>query len=76
MDKNRPVSRELEMIMPVMAETMKFATQALAQSTALAEVLIAKGIATQAELDAAMSKGKELRENLMAMMKEQIQKQN
>ena len=31
----RPVSRELEMLIPVLADTMKFATQALAQSTAV-----------------------------------------
>ncbi|MGD1215971.1 MAG: hypothetical protein ABR861_13400 [Terriglobales bacterium] len=47
----RPVSRELEMLIPVLADTMKFATQALAQSTAVYEVLISKKIATRQELE-------------------------
>jgi hypothetical protein len=74
--KDRPVSHELEMLLPVLAETMKFATQALAQSTALSEVMIAKGLATKAELDAAMSSGRELKDELMKILNEQINKQS
>jgi hypothetical protein len=41
----------LAALLPVLADTMKFATQALAQSTGLAALLVAKGVVTQAELD-------------------------
>ncbi len=66
MDANRPNtpgldSPGLEMLLPAMAETMKFAMQALAQASALSEVLIAKGIMTKAELDARMASDQELR---------------
>ncbi len=71
----RPGSRELEILLPPLAETMKFATQALAQSRALADVLIGKGIVTQAELDAAMN-STQMRESLMKILDEQIRKQS
>src|ERR1700680_435173 len=51
----------LAALLPVLADTMKFATQALAQSTALAELLVAKGVVTQAELDGRMALGQKLR---------------
>lgn len=81
MDANRPVgpapdSPGLEMLLPAMAETMKFAMQALAQASALSEVLIAKGILTKAELDARMSSDQELRDKLTAKLDEQIHKQS
>lgn len=72
----RPGSRELEILLPPLAETMKFATQALAQSRALADVLIAKGIVTQAELDAAMNSTQKMRESLMKILDEQIRKES
>jgi|HubBroStandDraft_1064217.scaffolds.fasta_scaffold686927_1 hypothetical protein len=76
MDKSRPVSRELETLLPVLAETMKFATQALSQSSALADVLIAKSVVTKAELDAKMSQGQKLRDSLMNMVNEQVKRQS
>jgi hypothetical protein len=72
----RPVSRELEILLPVLAETMKFATQALAQSTAVYEVLISKKIATRQELEAAMSSSQKMRDSLLAKLDEQIRKQS
>lgn len=72
----RPVGRELEILLPVLADTMKFATQALAQSAAVYEILIAKKIATRQELEAAMSSSQNLRESLLAKLDEQIRKQN
>ncbi len=72
----RPVSRELEILIPVLADTMKFATQAIAQSSALAKVLISKGVLSQAELDAAMSSTQKMRDSLMAKLDEQIKKQS
>ncbi len=51
MSMDEPLSRDVEILVPVLIETMKFATQSLAQSTALAEVLIAKGLVTSQELD-------------------------
>ena len=46
----RPVSRELEMLIPALTDTMKYAVQAVRQSGALTDVLIAKGLVTRAEL--------------------------
>lgn len=71
-----PLNQELEILLPPLAETMKFATQALAQSRALADVLIAKGVLTQSELDAAMSPARELTEKLLSVLDEQIDKQS
>ena len=72
----KPVSRELEMLIPVIAHIMKYSTQALSQSTALAEVLIAKGVVTKEELDAAMSVNQKLKDTLMEALNEQIKKQS
>jgi hypothetical protein len=81
MDANRPDSLDpenpgLETLLPALAETMKFAMQALAQASALSEVLIAKGILTKAELEARMSSDQELRDKLTAKLDEQIHKQS
>ncbi len=46
----RPLA--LEDFLTVLAETMKFATQALAQQAALVEILLRKGVVTKEELDA------------------------
>jgi hypothetical protein len=72
----KPVSRELEILIPPLAETMKFATQAIAQSSALAKVLIAKGVVSQSELDAAMTSTQELRGSLLKLLDDQIKKQS
>jgi hypothetical protein len=72
----RPVSRELEALMPALAETMKFAVQALAQAGALADVLIEKGVLTKAELDAKVGQGQKSKDSLMAILDEQIRKQS
>jgi hypothetical protein len=66
----------LAALLPVLADTMKFATQALAQSTALAELLVAKGVVTQAELDGRMALDQKLKDDLMAKLDEEIQKQS
>jgi len=86
MDANRPDSPGLEnpgldnpgldMLLPAMAETMRFAMQALAQASALSEVLIAKGILTKEELDARMASDQRLKDNLMAKLDEQIRRQS
>ncbi|MGD1077263.1 MAG: hypothetical protein ABR881_02990 [Candidatus Sulfotelmatobacter sp.] len=55
---------------------MKFATQALAESSALAELLIEKGVVTKAELDKRVSVGQELRESLMKKLDQEIRKQS
>jgi hypothetical protein len=73
---NAPVSRELEILIPVLADTMKYATQAIAQSSALAKVLMDKGLVTQAELNAAMSSTQKMRDSLMAKLDEQMKKQS
>jgi len=66
----------LAVLMPVLADTMKFATQALAEASAIADVLIEKGILTKAELDAKMSQGQKLRDNLMRKLNEEALKQS
>jgi len=81
MDANRPDSLGpanpgIDTLLPAMAETMKFAMQALAQASALSEVLIAKGIVTKAELDARMMSDQALRESLIAKLDEQINRQS
>lgn len=68
MDVNKPLSAEFAALIPVLAETMKFATQALAQSTAVYEVMIAKGLATKEELQASMSSTQKMRGNLLEML--------
>lgn len=61
-------------LLPVLAETMKFATQALAEAGALASVLIEKGVLTRAELDGKMGVAQKLRDSLMAKLDEQMKK--
>jgi|HubBroStandDraft_4_1064222.scaffolds.fasta_scaffold740084_2 hypothetical protein len=65
MDINRPITGEFAALLPALADTMRFATQALAQSTAVYEVMIAKGIATRAELEAAMTSTENMRDKLL-----------
>ena len=74
MDKNEPLSRDVEILLPVLAETMKFATQALAQSTALAEVLIAKGAVTKGELDEKMRSHQPQTKKLLDLLDEQLRR--
>lgn len=50
----KTISGEFEAMLPALADTMRYATQALAQSAAVYEVLIAKGLATKEELEAAL----------------------
>ena len=69
-------SDPLAALLPALADTMKFATQALAQADAIAEVLIAKGLITKAELDAKMSQGQQLRDSLMRKLDEETRKQS
>jgi hypothetical protein len=76
MDVNKPISGEFAALIPVLADTMKFATQALAESAALAELLIEKGIVTKAELDKRVSVGQELRESLMKKLDQEVRKQS
>jgi hypothetical protein len=64
MDPTTPVSRELQILMPVIAETMKFAVQVINQTRAIAEVLIEKGVLSQAELDVAIKKAPPVAEKL------------
>ncbi|HTT22168.1 MAG TPA: hypothetical protein VMG82_24790 [Candidatus Sulfotelmatobacter sp.] len=76
MDVNKPMSGELAALIPMLADTMKFATQSLAQSGALAELLIEKGVLTKAELDKKVAVGQQLRESLMKKLDEEIRKQS
>jgi hypothetical protein len=76
MNPNNPMSGEFAAILPVLADTMKFATQALAQSAALADLLIEKGILTKAELDGKMVLGQKLRDSLMAKLNDEVRKQS
>jgi len=71
---HRPVSPELEMLMPVLAETMKFATQAVRQSIALADLLVEKGVVTREELNEHMRKDQNLTNKLMDVLDENIRK--
>ena len=74
MNPNKPASAEFAALIPVLADTMKFATQALAQSSAVYEVMISKGLATKVELETAMKSTQELREKLMKKLDEEFRK--
>jgi len=68
MDVNRTISGEFAAMLPALADTMRFATQAVAQSTAVYEVMIAKGLATREELEAAMSSAQMMQDKLIAAL--------
>ena len=68
MDKNKPISGELAALLPVIAQTMEGAVQALRQSSALAEVLIAKGVVKKEELDAVMKTNSHLANKLREVL--------
>jgi hypothetical protein len=73
MDPNKPISGEFAAMLPAISETMMFAVQAVRQSTALASVLIAKGVLTQQELNTAFAANdapaKKLQELLLGLQK-------
>jgi hypothetical protein len=54
MELDKPISGEFAALLPALADTMRYATQALAQSAAVYEVMISKGIATKEELETAL----------------------
>jgi len=66
----------LAALLPVLADTMKIATQALAEAGAIADVLIEKGVLTKAELDAKMGQGQKLRDSLMKKLDAESKKQS
>jgi len=66
----------LATLLPALADTMKFATQALAEAEAIADVLIEKGFLTKAELDAKMAQGQKLRDSLMKKLDDESKKQS
>jgi len=68
MDVYRSVSGEFAAMLPALADTMRFATQAVAQSTAVYEVMIAKGLATREELETAMGSAQVLQDRLIAAL--------
>jgi hypothetical protein len=68
MDDNKPISGELEALLPLISQTMQFAVQALRQSTALASVLIAKGVLTQEELNKALALNENPAKTLQEML--------
>ena len=73
---DRPVSPELEMLIPVLSQTMKYATQSIRQSSALGDMLIAKGIVTKEELDKAMRSSQNSVKKLLDLLEENIRKMN
>ena len=54
MELDKSISGEFAALLPALADTMRYATQALAQSAAVYEVMISKGIATKEELETAL----------------------
>ena len=76
MNPEKPMSPEFAALIPTLANTMKFATQALAQSSAIAEVLIEKGVLTREELNAKMGPVQKLKDSLIAVLDEEIKKQS
>ena len=76
MNPEKPISGELAILLPILAETMKFAIQALTQSTAVCDLMIAKGVASRQELETAMSSTQKMREKLLQKLDEEIAKQS
>jgi hypothetical protein len=76
MDKNKPISGELAGLLPALAQTMEGSIQALRQSSALAEVLIAKGVLKREELDAAMKTNAHLANNLREVLSKLAEDEN
>ena len=74
MNPNDPMSGELALMLPVIGETMALAAQSLRQSSALASLLIAKGLLTQKELDATLAAtpdpAKKIRDMLLGIVKQ------
>jgi hypothetical protein len=68
------VSNEFSALVPLLSETMMFAAQAIAQSSALAQVLVEKGIVTKEEVDKRMSSTQEARKKLMDLLDESLRK--
>ena len=68
MDKNKPISGELAALLPAISQTMEGSIQALRQSSALAEVLIAKGVLKREELDVAMKANAHLANKLREVL--------
>jgi hypothetical protein len=71
---NDPTRPELEVLMPALAETMKFATQALRQSIALADLLVEKGIVTKEELNEHLRRDETVAKKLLDVLDENIRK--
>ena len=68
MDENKPISGELAAMLPSIAQTMDAAIRALRQSSALASVLMEKGLVTKQELDKQMSLNAHLADTLRATL--------
>jgi len=76
MDGTKTISGEFEAMLPALADTMRYATQALAQSAAVYEVLIAKGLATKEELEAALCTTMPMDEQMLAALDLSSKKKN
>jgi hypothetical protein len=70
----QPASPELEILIPVLAETMKFATQGLRHSTVLGDLPVEKGVLTREELNEHMPKTANLTKKLLDLLNENIRK--
>jgi len=66
MKKN--LSDDAQLLVPALAQTMQFALQGVRQSTALAAVLMKKGVVTKTELDEAMKSTADLSKKLTDML--------
>ena len=62
------MNKQWEAMITALGEAVTHSVQALRQSTALTEVLIAKGVLTKAEIDEAMHSTQELTMRLEALL--------
>jgi hypothetical protein len=74
MDPNKPASAEFAAMVPVLAQTMKLATQALRQSVALVEALVSKGVLTRAEIDEKFRSTHDSAKGLLASLDDALRK--
>ncbi len=59
---------DVKLLVPLLAQTMEYAIQGVRQSTAVSEILIARELATKAEIDERMRSTQEIADKLVALL--------
>ncbi len=59
---------DVKLLVPLLAQAMEYAIQGVRQSTAVSEILIARELATKAEIDERMRSTQEIADKLVALL--------